>query len=96
MQRAYFIFFWKGVLLLGEKSLCLRNFCTTGRVILTMCLLLGWLPPSALTSPHVPPQPKARQKDAAVKKARKVSAVFGPGGTLLTYRLISNGSPDLT
>lgn len=51
----------------------------------------------SLTSPHVPPQPKAWQKDAAVKKkAGTVSAVLGPGETLLTYRLIANGSPDLT
>lgn len=46
--------------------------------------------------PYVPSQPKAWQKDAAVKKVSEVSAVFGPGETLLTYRLISNGSPDLT
>lgn len=73
-----------------------QGFCTAGRAILTMCLLLRWLSPPALTSPHVPPQPKAWQKDAAVKKASKVSAVFGTGETLLTYRLISNGSLDLT
>lgn len=44
------------------------------------------------TDPHAPPQPKAQQKGAAVKKASKVSALFGPAETLLTYELVSNDS----
>lgn len=44
------------------------------------------------TDPHARPQPKARQKDAAVKKDGKVSELFEPGEAFLTYKLISNDS----
>lgn len=90
-MQAIFHFFWKGALLQGEGYFCLRDFCTVAGVILMMHLLWGQLSPIALTSPQILQRGRpARSQPVLILQG------LGPGKPLLTYRCISNGSPDLT